>query len=183
MKTSRPTSRIFADPALLEPWRTRLAPLGDRKKIGLAWAGNPRHTNDHNRSIPLASFAPLAAIQSAAFISLQKDNSGGIPPPPGLELIDYTAELSDYADTAALIANLDLVISADTSVAHLAGAMGKPVWTLLPFHPDLRWLLDRADSPWYPTMRLFRQPRPHDWQTPIRAVADAIRTTQSFEQV
>jgi len=164
---------LHADPSLAEQWRARLEPLGHRKKIGLVWAGNPMHANDHNRSIPLASFAPLAEIEDAKFISLQK----GAPvtqPPPGLLLFDRTAELSDYADTAALIANLDLVISADTSVAHLAGAMGKPVWTLIPFYPDLRWLLDRSDSPWYPTMRLFRQTRPGDWQTPIRAVTDSL---------
>jgi len=167
---------LHAEPALCANWQSRLASLGARKKIGLAWAGNPRHTNDHNRSIPLASFSPLSELHNVAFISLQKDDSRNQPPPPGLELIDFTADLSDYADTAALITNLDLVISADTSVAHLAGAMGKPVWTLLPSHPDLRWLLDRPDSPWYPTMRLFRQPAPGDWQTPIGAIADALRS-------
>ncbi len=91
-----------------------------------------------------------------------------------MELIDHTAELTDYAHTAGLIANLDLVISADTSVAHLAGAMGKPVWTLLPFYPDLRWMLNRLDTPWYPTMRLFRQTQTDDWDTPIRAVAEQL---------
>jgi ADP-heptose:LPS heptosyltransferase len=91
-----------------------------------------------------------------------------------MNLIDHTAEISDYADTAGLIANLDLIISADTSVAHLAGAMGKPVWTLLPFNSDCRWLLDRGDSPWYPTMRLFRQSSPRDWEPPVRAVVDAL---------
>jgi tetratricopeptide (TPR) repeat protein len=164
---------LHAEPALCEQWRAHLAPLGQRRKIGLVWAGNPMHTNDHNRSIPLASFAPLAEIDDAVFISLQKGGPAA-QPPAGLQLIDRTAELSDYAATAALIANLDLVISADTSVAHLAGAMGKPVWTLIPFYPDLRWLLNRSDSPWYPTMRLFRQTRPSDWQTPIRAVTDSL---------
>jgi tetratricopeptide (TPR) repeat protein len=164
---------LHAEPALADQWRARLEPLGHRRKIGLVWAGNPMHTNDHNRSIPLASFAPLAEINDAVFISLQKGGPAA-QPPAGLQLFDRMSELSDYADTAALIANLDLVISADTSVAHLAGAMGKPVWTLIPFYPDLRWLLDRSDSPWYPTMRLFRQSRPGDWQTPVRAVTNSL---------
>ena len=164
---------LHAEPALADQWRAHLEPLGHRRKIGLVWAGNPMHTNDHNRSIPLASFAPLAEINDAVFISLQKGGPAA-QPPAGLQLFDRMSELSDYADTAALIANLDLVISADTSVAHLAGAMGKPVWTLIPFYPDLRWLLDRSDSPWYPTMRLFRQSRPGDWQTPVRAVTNSL---------
>jgi Tfp pilus assembly protein PilF len=170
---------LHPQPEWAEHWRTRLMPLGDRNKIGLVWAGNPNYSNDHNRSIPLSAFAPLAEISGVSFISLQKgdpqrSDAATAPPPPGFELIDHTGEIFDYADTAALIANLDLVIAADTSVAHLAGALAKPVWTLLPFHPDLRWMLDRSDSPWYPTMRLFRQPRPGDWQTPIRQIADAL---------
>jgi tetratricopeptide (TPR) repeat protein len=165
---------LHPQPDSAEHWRSRLMPLGNRKKIGLVWAGNPNHSNDHNRSIPASAFAPLSEIPGVSLISLQKVEGANPPPPPGFELIDHTAEIFDYADTAALIANLDLVIAADTSVAHLAGALAKPVWTLLPFHPDLRWMLDRSDSPWYPTMRLFRQPRPSDWQTPIRQIADAL---------
>ena len=93
---------------------------------------------------------------------------------PAFPIADWTAELTDFADTAALIANLDLVISCDTAVAHLAGAMGKPVWLLLPLVPDWRWLLDREDSPWYPGMRLFRQVKPGDWQTPIQNISEAL---------
>jgi tetratricopeptide (TPR) repeat protein len=167
---------LHADAELVEKWKKTLAPLENRKKIGLVWAGNPLHTNDHNRSIPPANFARLAEIEDVAFVSLQKEKRAEQTPPAELKLIDHTIRLSDYAETAGLIANLDLVISVDTSVAHLAGAMGKPVWTLLPYYPDLRWLLDRPDSPWYPTMRLFRQPRRNDWQTPIRAVAEALRS-------
>ena len=91
-------------------------------------------------------------------------------PPKGMTLIDLTQEIKDFADTAALIENLDLVISVDTAVAHLAGALGRPVWTLLPFSPDWRWLADRDDSPWYPTMRLFRQPLPGDWRSVISKI-------------
>jgi ADP-heptose:LPS heptosyltransferase len=90
-------------------------------------------------------------------------------------MIDWTDEFNDFADTAAFMANLDMIISADTAVAHLAGAMGKPAGVLLPFAPDWRWLLNRQDSPWYPTMRLFRQPRPGDWETPVKQVAQQLR--------
>jgi tetratricopeptide (TPR) repeat protein len=170
---------LHAQPDSIDYWRTRLEPLGAIKKIGLVWAGNPDHTNDHNRSIPLSKFAPLAAIADLAFISLQKGAGADQSPPAGLQLIDHTSEIYDYADTAGLIANLDLVIAADTSVAHLAGAMGKPVWTLLPYHPDLRWMLDRPDSPWYPTMRLFRQTSMADWDASIQAAAEALISFQN----
>jgi Tfp pilus assembly protein PilF len=170
--TRVPYLRAQADS--IEFWRNRLSPLGPVKKIGLAWAGNPDHTNDHNRSIPLAKFAPLAQAPGVHFICLQKGNGSEQPPPAGLKLINHTSEIFDYADTAGLIANLDLVIAADTSVAHLAGALGKPVWTLLPFNPDLRWMLQRTDSPWYPTMRLFRQPHLADWDSPISAVTQKL---------
>jgi tetratricopeptide (TPR) repeat protein len=166
---------LHPDSELVEKWKARMANLPPGKKIGLCWAGNPQHSNDHNRSIPAGLFAPLGQVPNANFISLQKGNAGNDPPPTELNLRDHMIDVDDYADTAALIASLDLVISADTSVAHLAGALGKPTWTLLPYHPDLRWLLDRADSPWYPTMRIFRQPRPKDWPSVIRWIADELR--------
>ncbi len=121
--------------------------------------------------------APLGAIPNTWFCSLQKGPAAAetVAPPEGLQITDWTAELQDFADTAALIANLDLVISSDTAVAHLAGAMGKPTWLLLPSVPDWRWLLDRHDSPWYPSMRLFRQSKPGDWQSPVKAIAKALR--------
>ena len=123
--------------------------------------------------MPLSLLASLAEAPGVSFYSLQKGPSAAEAghPPPGMRLINLTDEIHDFADTAALIANLDLVISVDTSVAHLAGAMAKPVWTLLPFVPAWLWLLDRQDSPWYPTMRLFRQPARLKWEPAIETVA------------
>ncbi len=121
-------------------------------------------------------FAPLACLKGVTFYSLQKGKTGkqAKNPPAGMKLIDYTDEIGDFSDTAALIENLDLVIAVDTSVAHLAGALGKPVWTLLPFVPDWRWFLDREDSPWYPTMRLFRQPSLGDWESVIHRITHQL---------
>jgi tetratricopeptide (TPR) repeat protein len=156
-------------------WSARLG-ADPRFKIGLAWAGSPIHTNDRNRSIAPAVLSPLGEIPGVVVHSLQK---GAASPtqslPTGMKIIDHTADLRDFADTAALIANLDLVISVDTAVAHLAGALAKPVWTLLPFAADWRWLIDRTDSPWYPTMRLFRQPSIGDWDSVVKQVAGALR--------
>jgi tetratricopeptide (TPR) repeat protein len=154
-------------------WQNRLAEYRSSVKVGLAWAGRATHRNDRNRSIKLASLAPLAGISGVRFFSLQKGDAAAEAKfaPSGMELVDFTDELKDFAETAALIENLDLVISVDTAVVHLAGAMGKGVWVLVPFPPDWRWLLDRADSPWYPTMRLFRQETPGDWDGVIRRVA------------
>ncbi|MDA8430023.1 MAG: tetratricopeptide repeat-containing glycosyltransferase family protein [Geobacteraceae bacterium] len=132
-------------------------------RVGLVWAG--KSYPDPLRSCRLAEFAPLATTQNVTFYSLQRGNGSeqvGYPP-PGMSLIDLTGQIKDFADTAALIEQLDLVISIDTAVAHLAGALGKPVWLMLPFAPDWRWLLDRSDSPWYPTMEIFRQKQSGDW--------------------
>jgi hypothetical protein len=140
-------------------------------KIGLAWAGNPAMQNDRHRSIPLEFLRPLLAHAGATFYSLQvKQGQASGPEPVESRLADLSPYIRDYADTAALAGQLDLVISVDTSVAHLAGALGRPVWLLLSYAPDWRWLLGRADSPWYPTMRLFRQPRPGDWTAVVRQV-------------
>ena len=145
-------------------------------KVGLVWAGRKEHVNDHNRSLPLAAFAPLAAIPNITFFSLQKGEraSEAAHPPAGMHLIDFTPDLHNLVNTAALIANLDLIISVDTAVAHLAGALARPTWVLLPFLPDWRWLLDRNDSPWYPTMRLFRQPNPAAGPAVLPSVAAAL---------
>ena len=144
------------DAARVQAWQARLGSR-DRLRVGLVWSGNPDHKNDHNRSVPLGILSELFDLD-AAFVSLQKDPSADDRALLSRsEVIDLTAELGDFAETSALMSCLDLVISVDTSVAHLAGALGRPVWTLLPFTPDYRWMLERDDSPWYPTMRLFRQ--------------------------
>ena len=155
---------------------------GDTFKVGVAWAGKPEHKNDRNRSCPLSVFAPLAQVRGVTFYSLQKGEAARqvADPPEGVTLVDMTAEVTDFAETAALISNLDLVISVDTAVVHLAGAMGKPIWTLLPFVSDWRWLLNREDSPWYPTMRLFRQERLGDWLGVFARVAEALQSVVSI---
>jgi len=170
---------LHADAQDAKRWQQRLddySPGLKVGKVGLVWAGNPAHKNDRNRSMKLTSLAPLGQVPGVRFFSLQKGAAAAQAktPPTGMELIDWTPELRDFADTAALIANLDLIISVDTAVVHLAGAMSKPVWTLLPFNPDWRWMLEREDSPWYPTMRLFRQSVRGDWDSVIKRVAEAL---------
>ena len=155
---------ISANPMLVEQWREKHKPNG-LFKIGIVWAGNSKHKNNHNRSCSLADYAPLGNLPGLAFYSLQKgpESAEALKPPGEMKIKDLDNELNDFADTAAVIANMDLIISIDSSVAHLAGAMGKPVWVLLPFAPDWRWMLDRDDSPWYPGMRLFRQNKYNEW--------------------
>jgi tetratricopeptide (TPR) repeat protein len=167
---------LSAPPDRATAWSERIGPTDGRLRVGLAWAGQPKHRNNRRRSMQLDQFAPLAQIKSARFFSLQKSapTSSPITPPPGMDFTNWTSDLSDFSETASLIANLDLVISVDTSVAHLAAAMGKPVWLLLPFVPDWRWMLDRTDSPWYPTMKLFRQPAIGDWATVIANITRAL---------
>ena len=166
---------LKADQGLAAKWASR---MGERKgvKVGLVWAGRPQHVNDRNRSISLKAMAPLAKVPGVSLYSLQKDEAREQlkSAPEGMELVDWTEELQEFTDTAALIENLDMVITVDTAVAHLAGAMGKTVWLLLPFVPDWRWLLEREDSPWYPTMRLFRQKRGGDWESVIGQVAEEL---------
>ena len=169
---------LAADPGLAARWAARLAGSA-HPRVGLVWAGAPRpldaraHSVDRRRSLTFEQLAPLLDSPGVRFVSLQKDWT----PPDAADprLIDPMAEIVDFADTAAVIANLDLVISVDTSVAHLAGALGKPVWILSRFDGCWRWLLDREDSPWYPTARLFRQDRPGDWAPVIDKVDRALR--------
>jgi hypothetical protein len=169
---------LFADPARIAAWRERLdARLPhDVRRIGLAWTGRPTHPNDRRRSMPLARLVPLAAAGRASFISLQKPMPASDAASLGLfpGLADLSGELTDFGETAALIANLDLVITVDTAMGHLTGAMGKPVWIMVPKASDWRWLLDRSDSPWYPTARLFRQQTPGAWDPVVAEVAAAL---------
>jgi tetratricopeptide (TPR) repeat protein len=161
---------LHAEPERVAYWRERLAGLSERR-IGLVWAGGARIGNaevltaDQRRSVPLAASLQVGTASEQA-----------ARPPSGMALFDGTGDLKNFADTAALIANLDLVISVDTSTAHLAGALGKPVWLLNRFDTDWRWLRNREDSPWYPTLRQFRQPRPGDWASVMQSVAEALRT-------
>jgi hypothetical protein len=160
-------------------WRERL-PAPTRRRVGLVWAGSAGFEGDRRRSMPFAGLseklAPLVAADGITFVGLQRD----VPPRDvaavgaARNLFNVGPQLRDFADTAAVVSLLDLVIGVDTAVVHLAGAMAKPVWVMLPFSPDFRWLLDRADSPWYPTARLFRQPAPGDWTSVIARIADAL---------
>ncbi|VBB05508.1 Hypothetical protein LUCI_0718 [Lucifera butyrica] len=157
-------------------WQKTLQKTADNKRVraGVVWAGNPHHNNDHNRSIPFQLFQQLLSINTISWISLQTGPQAGDLASCSGQVTDCGCTLSDFAETAGLIANLDLVITVDTSVAHLAGALGKKTWLLLPFMPDWRWQLDREDCPWYPTMRLFRQSRPGNWQEVLDRVKQAL---------
>ncbi|HVT87537.1 MAG TPA: tetratricopeptide repeat protein [Tepidisphaeraceae bacterium] len=167
---------VKAEDELSSRWRERLQPFKNSFKVGLTWQGRKEYTNDRRRSLSPGVLEPLFKLAGLTFFSLQK---GAQRQPQGLvqqlSMIDWSDEFHDLADTAALVNHLDLVISVDTAMAHLAGAMGKRVWTLLPFVPDWRWLLDRSDSPWYPTMRLFRQPRVGDWPAVIERVISELK--------
>lgn len=150
---------LQAPPERARAWRERLARWQDKVKVGLAWSGWQGQVNNRNRATPLSLLLPLLALPGVQGFSLQKGDAGtwtDAQPAPG-QLVDFTGDWGDYADSAAMLQQLDLVITVDTSVAHLAGALGKEAWVLLPPNPDFRWLLGRDDSPWYPGMRLFRR--------------------------
>jgi tetratricopeptide (TPR) repeat protein len=169
------TPYLRASPQAVTEWNAR---LGSRPRIGLAWSGRPEHDNDRNRSMKLSTLlSPLAGFE-ATYVSLQREvRANDAPVLEGRsDIVHFGEELKSYADTAALIANLDLIVSVDTSVAHLAGALAKPVWILLPYIPDWRWLLDRDDSPWYPTARLFRQDETRGWDNVMARVHAALDT-------
>ena len=156
-------------------WEARLG-LRNRPRVGLAWSGSPAHKNDRSRSIALAAFLPLLGLD-ATFVSLQPlvgAADADLLRDRG-DIVHFGEQLKNFSDTAALISNLDLVVAVDTAVCHLAGALAKPVWVLLPFVPDWRWLLDRDDSPWYPTARLFRQDESRTWDSVIARIDAALR--------
>ncbi len=166
---------LRAEETRVARWRARLAGR-DAARVGLVWAGNPAHKNDRNRSLALARLAGILATPDVLFVSLQK-NPGGTDAALLREtrnVLDLGGELVDFADTAAVITLLDLVVTVDTAVAHLAGALGKPVWILLPFVADWRWLVGREDSPWYPTARLFRQPAVGDWTGALARLCEEL---------
>jgi Tfp pilus assembly protein PilF len=173
-----PIPYIHADPARVAHWAARLdglVPKGYRR-IGLIWAGRPTHNNDRNRTALLTDLAPIGNVPGVALLALQKGPKTG---QAGgwygrAPLINLGAEIQDYDDTMAILANIERLVTVDTSVAHLAGAMGCPVWIMLPFAPDWRWLLGRQDTPWYPTVRLFRQSTVRRWDDVLQVVATAL---------
>lgn len=147
-----------------------------RPRIGLAWAGNPSHLNDMNRSMPFAALAPVLTVPGASFCALQFGPAAeqAVQRPAAVAWTDLAPLISDFADTASALAELDLLVTVDTSIAHLAGALGCPAWVLLPFSPDWRWRLAREDTPWYPSLRLLRQRVAHDWAPVVREAASRL---------
>ncbi len=170
---------LRADPDKARLWRERLdaqIPPGLRR-VGIAWAGRPTHNNDLNRSISLETLAPVAALDGIALVSIQKGPAtsqiagyAGHAP-----LIDLDKQIGDFTDTMAIIDGLDLLLTVDTAIGHFAGAMGRPAWVMLPYAPDWRWMLGRGDTPWYPTLRLFRHPAPRRWDLLVPEVAAELR--------
>ncbi len=168
-----------ADPERVKLWGEKLSTLvpAGLRRIGIAWAGRPTHNNDINRSIKLPMLAPICDIEGIALLSLQKGK-------PVAEIAEYTGrapiidldkQLETFEDTMALMMHLDLVVCVDTAVGHFAGALGRPAWVMIPHAPDWRWLLNRSDTPWYPSLRLFRHPAPRRWDLLIPAVAGELR--------
>ena len=166
---------LFPDAAALARWRKRLGD-GPGLKVGLVWAGSPLHSNDHNRSIAFARLRPLLAAAPVRWFSLQlgprAQDLAGLAEG---DVTDLSEALTDFAESAACVANLDLVVTVDTALAHLAGALARPAWVMLPFIPDWRWLLGRETSPWYPTLRLFRQDAPGNWASVVFRLAEELQ--------
>jgi tetratricopeptide (TPR) repeat protein len=168
---------VHADPKRVEEWRRLVGSReGTRLRVALNWSGNPRFWGNRSRSISLALLAPLAQVPGVSFYSVQKGEAAAqaAAPPAGMKLLDLTAHIRDFADTAALLSQADLLVTVDTAVAHLAGAMGIPTWVMLSRVPDSRYHLERSDNPWYPRMRLFRQERDGDWPAVVERVLRAL---------
>ncbi|MBU2819666.1 glycosyltransferase family 9 protein, partial [Acidithiobacillus ferrooxidans] len=160
---------------LQESWREKLAQIGGLR-VGIVWAGNPLHKNDESRSLPLAALAPLAEIPGVSLLSLQKGHGERQLQEVSFAVTPFGDQVQDFADSGAILQQLDVLISVDTSVAHLAGALGVNTYLLLPNSPDWRWLLDRDDTPWYPGMRLFRQAKAGVWDDVLASVAESVRS-------
>jgi len=177
---------LRAEPERVRRWKERLGEQGF--KIGIAWQGNTLATVDAGRSFALAEFLGLAKLANVRLISLQKNEGveqlGALPEGANVETLgeDYDAGGDAFLDTAAVMESLDLVIASDSAIAHLAGALGRPVWVALQHVPEWRWLLDRADSPWYPTMRLFRQRARGDWRGVFADIENALRERMREER-
>jgi hypothetical protein len=171
-----PIPYLTAGAQRIAQWQPRLEsvpqPLLPRPRVAFVWSGRAGHPNDRNRSLPPARLAPLLEMDRVSFISLQPEvpvaDAAVLAGLGGVTMLG--AELRDFEDTAAVLGLCDLVVTVDTAVAHLAGALGRPTWVLLPFAPDWRWMLERTDSPWYPTARLYRQPAAGDWESVIARV-------------
>jgi hypothetical protein len=182
-----PIPYLRSDPVRKAAWAERLSQVAPRgyRRVGVVWAGRPTHNNDRNRSATLAAFAPIAALRGIVLISLQKGpaaaQAGGYF--GRAPLVNIGAEIHDYNDTMAILDNLDLLVTVDTSVGHLAGAMGRPAWIMIARAPDWRWLLGRPDSPWYPTVRLFRQNEHRKWDKVTSEVAQALESEPQAAQI
>ncbi len=184
---------LQAEPAIVSRWQRALR-NETKLKVGVVWAGNALHKGDKQRSIAAEAVLPRLVMPGVQLYSLQKETrpeDGAVLASLGTGIADLAPALGSFADTAAAVETLDLVISVDTSVAHMAGGLGRPVWMLLPYALDWRWMRDREDSPWYPTMRLFRQQRPRAWDSVIASAVtelarvaageEALRWPPSFE--
>lgn len=167
---------VHAESDKVVAWSARLSHLPGKLRVGLVWSGNARHPNDARRSVPPATFARILDVPDVDFVSVQEGASRTAVSAlrERGRLFDAGEYLCDFAETAALMECLDLLITVDSSPAHLAGALARPTWILLPFNPDWRWMLGRTDSPWYPGVRLFRQPAPRDWTSVLRDVVEAL---------
>ena len=177
---------LAAEEELVARWKARVG--GHGFKVGIAWQGNPRASIDQGRSIPVAEFVPLSGLPGVRLISLQKhdglDQLALLQPDSKIETLgdDFDNGLDAFVDTAAVMESLDLIITSDTSIAHLAGALGRPTWVALKHVPDWRWMLDRDDSPWYPTMRLFRQSARDDWRSVFAAIEQELRSLLGVQE-
>ncbi|OYQ43564.1 hypothetical protein CHU94_00005, partial [Rhodoferax sp. TH121] len=172
---------LHLEPERSASWAPRFAAPGLR--VGLVWAGNPAHKNDANRSMALSALAPVLALEGATFYSFQVGSRSAdlaqLPPELQAKVVDLSADLHDFGDTAAALQHLDVLVCVDTSICHVAGALGLPVWLLIPWMPDWRWLLEREDSPWYPSVRILRQPRYRDWGSVLATLAKDLKDLAS----